>query len=73
MADKTMTFPEAAKLLRTNFRGCKNEDDKAGRLSDRMRFMGDAGIWDLVDADGDIWEISALYPENKSAFKRVME
>jgi hypothetical protein len=65
------TFDEAAKLLTTNFRGCQNESFKAKRLSDKMRALGDDGVWALIDASGDRWAISQIGCENISEMKRL--
>lgn len=67
-----MTFSKAAKLLRTNFRGCRNESFKAVRLGDVMRRTGDDGIWPLTDADGEEWEVGAHNVLNITEMKRIV-
>lgn len=54
-----MSFDEAAKILHTNFRNCTSESQKVRRLSDKMRYLGDDGIWPLVDEKGNEWDVDA--------------
>lgn len=70
MSRTWMSFSEAAGLLGANFDGCVNEAVKAQRLSNAMCRSRDDGIWGLVDAKGDKWQIDANEVVNIDATRR---
>ena len=72
MSTHWYSFPELAKMLHTNFKGCKNAHFKAWRLSDGLRYLGDDGIFPAIDEDGKRWEISQYECVNIDEMKELV-